>query len=209
MEVFDVFKVCDDFEREGRKFPIKRLLATVVVVIGILVWCMSSFGAPHFVTPGMIQRNGLTDEQYELLWCQGKHPQITIDAARDWIFRASRYHNVTNWLEVIGRTNDFARLVIPLSATNEMLVVSNGVLNSGLVSMTRKWKSEKQRADYAEEDAESARAVWKAAKRTEKNVEKVIKELEKARKKAASEDEAALWSSIIALLKGEAPNYVR
>ena len=47
-----------------------------------------AFAAPPFVTPAMMKRNGLTDEQYELLWKQGKNPQIDVATARDWIFRA-------------------------------------------------------------------------------------------------------------------------
>ena len=93
--------------------------------------------APPFVTPAMIKRNGLTDEQYELLWKQGKNPQIDVATARDWIFRASRYTNVVEWLDVCGKTNDFARLSHKLQGDNFALAETN----SALAASVREWKS--------------------------------------------------------------------
>lgn len=84
-----------------------------------------AFAAPQFVTPAMMKRNGLTDEQYEMLWSQGKHPQIDIATARDWIFRASRYTNVVEWLDICGQTNDFAKLSHKLQGDNFALAESN------------------------------------------------------------------------------------
>ena len=85
----------------------------------------------YFVTQSMMKRRGLTDEQYEMLWNMGRHPRIEVSAARDWIFRASRYQNVKEWLEDLGRTNDFAKLAarVPgLTETNSMLVATNRIL---------------------------------------------------------------------------------
>ena len=87
----------------------------------------------------MMKRNGLTDEQYELLWSQGKNPQIDIGAARDWIFRSSRYTNVVEWLEVCGRTNDFAKLSHKLQGDNFELVETN----KAVVAENKKVKKEK------------------------------------------------------------------
>lgn len=155
--------------------------------------------APHFVTPSMTYRNGLTDEQYEMLWRQGKNPRIGIAEARDWIFRSSRFQNVTNWLEVIGKTNDFARLVYPTMTTNEMLVATNRVLTSAIGKLAKDLES-------AKHDADIYKALQKAAKRAEKNLNKVVKALEQAKKKASTEDEAALYAMLIALLEGKEPN---
>ena len=94
------------------------------ILITLFAFLCTAGNAAPFVTPEMIKRNGLTDEQYQRLWAQGKRPQIDIATARDWIFRSARYQNVTNWLEVIGKTNDFARLVIPTMATNEVLTAT-------------------------------------------------------------------------------------
>lgn len=162
--------------------------------------------APHFVTPSMTYRNGLTDEQYEMLWRQGKNPRIGIAEARDWIFRSARFQNVTNWLAVIGKTNDFARLVYPTMTTNEMLVATNRVLTSAIGKLARDLERADTRADEAQHDADIHKALQKAAKRAEKNLDKVIKALEQAKKKASTEDEAALYTMLIALLEGKEPN---
>ena len=172
-----------------------RMLVVMLIILSATV----GIAAPRFVTPGMIQRNGLTDEQYERLWAQGKRPQITIDAARDWIFRSARYQNVTNWLDVIGKTNNFARLVVPTMATNETLRTENG----NLKTENKHWKHV---AEENANDARTAREIRAAAKRTAKNLEKVLEALEQAKKKAETEDEAALYTMLIALLEGKEPN---
>lgn len=111
----------------------KKLL--VSAIFGTIVIC-SSFAEPKFVTPAMMKRNGLTDEQYQLLWKQGKNPQIDIATARDWIFRASRYTNVVEWLEICGKTNDFAKLAHKLQGENFTLAKTNGVLAASV----KEWK---------------------------------------------------------------------
>lgn len=102
-----------------------------------IIVCLSylAYAAPQFITPGMMKRNGLTDEQYQILWNQGKNPQIDIATARDWIFRASRYTNVVEWLEICGRTNDFAKLSHKLQGDNFALTETNGVLAASV----REW----------------------------------------------------------------------
>ena len=84
------------------------LLATLLIIIAVF----GAFGAPHFVTPEMTLRNGLTDAQYEKLWAMGRSPRVDPGTVRDLIFRSSRYENVTNWIGVVGKTNDFAKLVL-------------------------------------------------------------------------------------------------
>lgn len=101
-----------------------------------VMFCMAALvaeAAPNFVTKSMMKRRGLTDEQYELLWNMGAHPRIEVAAARDWVFRASRYENVKDWLQEMGRTDDFAKLAarVPyLTETNSMLVATNRVLKT-------------------------------------------------------------------------------
>lgn len=102
----------------------------------VILFCFASLiaeAAPNFITQSMMKRRGLTDEQYEMLWSMGAHPRIEVAAARDWIFRASRYKNVKEWLEELGRDNDFAKLAsrVPgLTETNEVLSVSNKLLRA-------------------------------------------------------------------------------
>ena len=119
---------------------LRAILITLFAILGTAV-----NAAPKFVTPAMMKRNGLTDEQYELLWKQGKNPQIDVATARDLIFRASRYQNVTNWLEECGKTNDFAKLSYKLQNENlglvdenKALVDYNGVLRSDVEKLEAK-----------------------------------------------------------------------
>ena len=146
------------------------------------------------LTPAMIKRNGLTDEQYEMLWKQGKNPQIDVATARDWIFRASRYTNVVEWLDVCGRTNDFARLSHKLQGDNFALVETNGVLAASV----REWK---RNAENWQAFAES----WMdAATNNAARVERVTAALDERRAeyvekrdKAALPSTKALYQAII------------
>ena len=110
---------------------LRVIIITLCAILGMAV-----NAAPNFVTPAMMKRNGLTDEQYQLLWKQGKNPQIDVATARDWIFRASRYTNVVEWLEICGKTNDFAKLSHKLQDDNCALIETNGFLAASV----REWK---------------------------------------------------------------------
>ena len=139
--------------------------------------------APPFVTPAMMKRNGLTDEQYELLWKQGKNPQIDVATARDWIFRASRYTNVVEWLEICGKTNDFARLSHKLQGDNFALAETNSVLAASV----REWKRN------AENWQASAEAWMDAATNNAARVERVTAALDERRAEYVEKrDKAAL-----------------
>ena len=149
--------------------------------------------APPFVTPAMMKRNGLTDEQYELLWKQGKNPKIDVATARDWIFRASRYTNVVEWLDVCGKTNDFAKLSHKLQGDNFALVETNAVL-----SATNRVLSV-ELAD-ADEYRKAVKEIEKAARKDTKNLAKLRKDLEKYRDKASTEGFAELCNALLEML---------
>ncbi len=152
-----------------------------------------AFAAPPFVTPAMMKRNGLTDDQYEMLWKQGKNPQIDVATARDWIFRASRYTNVVEWLDVCGRTNDFARLSHKLQGDNFALIETNGVLAATNRVLT---------VELADADIyrKAVKEIEKAARKDEKNLAKLRKDLEKYRDKASTEAFAELCGMLLELL---------
>ena len=59
------------------------------------------------------------------------------------------------------------------------------------------WQTEAQTNAAA---AQVTKDIRKAAKRAEKNISKVVKTLEQARKKAGSEDEAGLYDVLIGIL---------
>ena len=87
---------------------------------------IAASAAANVLLPSMRLRNGLTDEQYEQLFAAGKHPSVDANTARDWMYRAFRYDNVVEWLDTIGKTNNFAALAAKFPAVQyELSVVSN------------------------------------------------------------------------------------
>ena len=153
------------------------------ILIAFLLLATAS-SAASFVTPRMMLRNGLTDEQYEYLWSIGKNPQIEQSAARQWIYRASRYDNVIEWLQDLGKTNDFARLAARLSTNNvalvervQSLVSTNGVLNTTIKNLQAlsddyfaNWTNSYARAELAEKRADTVKSSLN--KRREEYVQK-------------------------------------
>ena len=164
-----------------------------IYIFGIVGFALVCHAAPPFVTPAMMKRNGLTDEQYEMLWKQGKNPQIDVATARDWIFRASRYTNVVEWLDVCGKTNDFAKLSHKLQGDNFALIETNGVLAATNRVLT---------VELADADTyrKAVKEIEKAARKDEKNLTKLRKDLEKYRDKAATEAFAELCGLLLELL---------
>lgn len=147
-----------------------RTLRGILITLAVIL-VTAVHAAPSFVTPAMVKRNGLTDEQYQLLWSLGKHPQIDVAAARDWVFRASRYTNVVEWLEICGKTNDFAKLSLKLQGDNFKLVETNGVLAASISEWKRNAK-----------DWQAAAEWWMdAATNNVARVERVIAALEDKR----------------------------
>jgi len=177
----------------------------------LFVTALSVASAAPFVTPGMTKRNGLTDEQYEILWKQGKNPQIDQAAARDWIFRSSRYQNVTNWLDLCGTSNDFAKLSyklqddnFKLEETNEVIKAENRVLVASNETLYVEMVILAETNAVLEVDAKKAQKVQKEAqkakKKDEKNFNKWINDTEKAKKKS-SEEMAGFYDAILELSK--------
>lgn len=175
-------------------------MKTALLIVAALVAAVAAHAAPPFVTPAMMKRNGLTDEQYELLWKQGKNPQIDVATARDWIFRASRYTNVVEWLEVCGRTNDFAKLSHKLQGDNFELTETNKIV----VAENKKVKKEKAAVEaeleIAKEYEKAVKDIEKAARKDTKNLDKLRKDLEKYRNKAETEGFKELCSLLLDML---------
>jgi len=172
---------------------------------------LSVASAAPFVTPGMMKRNGLTDEQYQQLWAMGKNPKIDQAAARDWIFRSGRYQNVTNWLDICGTSNDFAKLSyklqddnFKLEETNEVIKAENRHLVSSNATLVVEIDILAETNAVLEVDAKKAQKVEKAAqkakKKDEKNFNKWIEDTEKAKRKS-SEDMADFYDAILELAK--------
>ena len=63
-----------------------RTLRAILITLFAFLGTVGN-AAPNFVTSAMLKRNGLTDEQYEMLWKAGKSPKVDIATLRDLIFR--------------------------------------------------------------------------------------------------------------------------
>ena len=61
----------------------------------------------------------------------------------------------------------------------------------------------KEQSNPLQADAKTTREIRKAAKRAEKNLSKIVKTIEQARKKAESEEEAELYDLLISILTPE------
>ncbi len=145
------------------------------VALSAALVAVSAASAAPFVTPNMVKRNGLTDKQYELLWSQGKNPKIDQSAVREWIFKSSRYQNVVEWLQTLGKTNDFAKLAGVLTTNNVALkdaVTNLTSTNSSLTEAVNKYKTRSEiyyaewTNSYWQAEAESNRAARAEAQLT-------------------------------------------
>lgn len=183
-----------DFSRIIREFVVAIV---IVFAFGLL---LHAFGAPNFVTPNMLRRNGLTDEQYELLWKQGKNPKIDIAAARAWIYKASRYQNVTNWMDVLGTTNNFAKLSYKLQDENFVLEETNKAVKAECAHLAQSNSVLEVELEYSKEYEKQVKEIQKAAKKDGKNLEKLRNDLEKYRDKAETEDFKTLCQMLLDLL---------
>lgn len=178
-----------------KKFALAALAAFVLILIAGI-----ASAAPNFVTPNMIRRNGLTDEQYELLWKQGKHPKIDIATARAWIYKASRYQNVTNWMDVLGATNNFAKLSYQLQDKNFVLEETNKTVKAECAHLAQSNSVLEVELEYSKKYEKQVKNIQKAAKKDGKNLEKLRKDLEKYRDKASTEGFKQLCQSLLDLL---------
>lgn len=84
--------------------------------------------------------------------------------------------------------------------TNEVFKIAGKEMPT---SLSRVKADLETRLAVAEEDAATYKALASDIKRAGKNVEKVIKAIEKAREKAVSDEEKALYDTLIAVIIGE------
>lgn len=61
----------------------------------------------------------------------------------------------------------------------------------------------KEQSNPLQADAKTTREIRKAAKRAQKNIDKILKTIEQTKKKASDEDEAALYDLLISILTPE------
>ena len=159
--------------------------------------------------PFQVYRRGLTNEQIDGILARHPDAQLRI-TAQDWRgmrYQLTRFHNMTNYVEQIGGSNDCSKVLLKLHDVGEELSKSNSALRVSLDMADRavdEWReTAAQWQAEAETNAAAAKVtkdIRKAAKRAEKNLSKVIKAIEQAKKKASDEDEAELYDLLIKIL---------
>lgn len=111
-----------------------RPVALVVAAIAAVVASAAPFTPGRdFLVPSVdFRRNGLSNEQYAQIAAirrrDGRPMVMNPDDAAEMVYRAERGRNIEGWLEDVGRTNDYARLLIPTMETNLVLVATNRAL---------------------------------------------------------------------------------
>lgn len=185
--------------RQGHQQQGGAVMRKYIVIVTAAMLAACCFGKG--LLPSQVHRRGLDNWQIDDILA--KHPTAVLRiSAADWRgmrYQLHRFNNMTNYVEEIGSSNDCAKVLLRLTDAKEQLTASNGVLRVMVAEATA-------RADAAEYDAHTLHELQKAAKRTEKNLSKVIKTLEQAKKKASSDEEAALYTAIINILQGNDPN---
>ena len=96
----------------------------------ILALAISSTCIAKGLLPGMVYRRGLTNEQIDGIL--EKHPDAELRITKqDWRglrYQLYRFHNMTNYVEQIGGSNDCARILLQLHDATETLTASNATL---------------------------------------------------------------------------------
>ena len=175
----------------------------------ILAVAISSTCLAGGILPCQVYRRGLTNEQIDGILAKHPDAQLRI-TAQDWRgmrYQLTRFHNMTNYVEQIGGSNDCSKVLLKLHDVGEELSKSNSALRVSLDMADRavdEWReTAAQWQAEAETNAAAAKVtkdIRKAAKRAEKNLSKIVKTIEQAKKKAGSEEEAELYDLLIKIL---------
>lgn len=168
----------------------------------ILALAISSTGIAGVILPCMVKRRGLTNEQIDGILARHPDAQLRI-SAQDWRgmrYQLARFHNMTNYVEQIGGSNDCARVLLRLHDTAEDLSRTNSTLRASLSQAVKDMEAWRDAATEYEADAKATKEIRKAVKRAEKNISKIVKTIEKAKKKASDEAEIALYDLLLEIL---------
>lgn len=175
---------------------------SIIVVLLLFVALACDMAAAKGILPCQVYRRGLTNEQIDGILARHPDAQLRI-TAQDWRgmqYQLHRFHNMTNYVEQIGNSNDCAKVLLHLHDVGEELKGSNSTLRVSLDKAVRDAEAWRETAAEYEADAKVTKDIRKAAKRAEKNLSKIVKTIEQAKKKAGSEEETALYDLLIEIL---------
>ena len=165
----------------------------------ILALAISSTCLAGGILPCQVYRRGLTNEQIDGILARHPDAQLRI-TAQDWRgmrYQLTRFHNMTNYVEQIGGSNDCAKVLLHLHDVGEELSKSNSALRVSLDMADRavdEWReTAAQWQAEAETNAASAEVWMEAATNNAARVERVTAALDERRAEYVEKrDKAAL-----------------
>lgn len=165
----------------------------------ILAVAISSTCLAGGILPCQVYRRGLTNEQIDGILATHPDAQLRI-TAQDWRgmrYQLTRFHNMTNYVEQIGGSNDCSKVLLHLHDVGEELKGSNSTLRVSLDMADRavdEWReTAAQWQAEAETNAASAEVWMEAATNNAARVERVTAALDERRAEYVEKrDKAAL-----------------
>lgn len=197
-----------------------RLILLAVLAVNVTVAMVASAKG---LLPSMVYRFGLTNEQIDKIL--EKHPDAQLRiTAQDWRamkYQLCRFDCMTNYVNIIGSTQDCERVLLQLHDRGETLASSNAVLGKAVKSLkasaeaweasANEWYEYSTNAMVVAEDATNRLAIVTAdymsasnrAARAEARTNALIAWAEEQRDKAILSTKKAIWQQFIDRLKQE------
>ena len=190
-----------------------RMILAAVLVANV---CVAMVASAKGLLPGMVYRRGLTNEQIDGIL--EKHPDAQLRiTAQDWRglrYQLYRFHNMTNYVEQIGGSNDCARILLRLHDATETLTASNAMLArvaGEWQSASAEWQATanawRVQDDTATNNLSAAMADYMSAsnraERAESLHNSVVEWATQQRDKALLPTTKAIWQEIIDRLEGK------
>ena len=190
-----------------------RLILVAVLAADLLVALTASAKG---LLPSMVYRRGLTNEQIDKILSAHPDAQLRI-TAQDWRamkYQLCRFDCMTNYVELIGGTNDAARLLLSLHDRAETLEGATNALAKIAARVQRERDEAAERAqEYAAAYTSATNSLRAAlvdytsasnrAARAEARHNAVVSWAEEQRDKALLPTTKAIWQSFIDRLKRE------
>ena len=168
------------------------------------------------ILPCMVYRHGLTNEQIDGILARRPDAQLRI-TAQDWRgmqYQLHRFANMTNYVEMIGSTQDCARVLLDLHDAAEAWRTRHGAVSNLYARTERELERAAERArEYAGAYADATNRLAASvadyigasnrAARAEARHNAVVSWAEGERDKALLPTTKALWQSFIDRLKKE------
>lgn len=193
----------------------KRATAILFAVLVVVVLAAIAASAKG-ILPAMVYRHGLTNEQIDGILARHPDAQLRI-TAQDWRamkYQLFRFDCMTNYVNLIGSTQDCARVLLAAHDRAEELASSNATLRSAVRLGKQQAEAAAERArEYADAYAAATNNLQAAladytsasnrAARAEARHDAVVDWCEQQRDKALLPSTKAIWQAIIDRMEGE------